>query len=119
MRTEALDWYLGESPWGGPIASPAMAVRLLRNGEQGIDFRRARAVGLFGAIEIRHIAGPVMLDRDYLCSAEILAIGSTPKTEYVWYESTLEEKTGQPVAAMIMMLRLMKASSELWTAETS
>jgi hypothetical protein len=113
VLTEPLDWYTGPSPWGGPIANPGIAVGPLRACEAGFRLRENRAVGLFGAIEIRHLAGPIFVDRDYTCSGELLAVGESPKSEYVWYRSTLHDG-GTDVAQMIMMLRFMKASSPLW-----
>lgn len=114
MMTEPLDWYSGPSPWGGPIAGPGTIVQMMRRVEQGIG-HRTRGVGLFGAIEIRHMNGPVFVDKDYEVGATVLAVGETPKSEYWWYESILREPdSGKQVAAMIMMLRMMKASSDLW-----
>ncbi|MCS7296195.1 MAG: hypothetical protein NZ761_12465 [Dehalococcoidia bacterium] len=113
--TEPLPWYAGPSPWGGPIATPALVVRAMRPVEQGMDLRRHRAVGLFGAIELRFLAGPVFLGREYQVGGRLLAIGETPKSEFAWYESVLfEPESGREVAAMLMMLRFMKASSPLW-----
>lgn len=115
IMTEPLDWYRGESPWGGPIANPGLVVHMMRDVERGLELRRNRAVGLFGAIEVRHIGGPVFLDRAYDVSGKVLMLGETPKSEYVWYESLLTEPDGsKEVASMIMMLRLMKGSSPLW-----
>ncbi|MQA00539.1 MAG: hypothetical protein GEU80_14615 [Dehalococcoidia bacterium] len=113
--TERLDWYDGPTPWGGPVVNPGMAVGLFRGPEQGFNLNREGVVGLFGAIEIRHLAGPIMADRDYLCSGELLAVGETPKSEYIWYRSTLHDQ-GADVAQMVMMLRFMKASSPLWAS---
>lgn len=113
--TEPLPWYAEASPWGGPIATPALVVRAMRPVEQGVDLRRNRAVGLFGAIELRFLAGPVFLDHEYEVQGTLLALGETPKSEFLWYESTLTEPgSGRAVAAMLMMLRFMKASSPLW-----
>lgn len=112
--TEPLDWYAGKSPWGGPIAHPGLLVDVMRPVEQGLELGGNQAVGLFGAIEVRHLNGPVFIDRDYEVAGNVLAVGATPKTEYVWYESLLREPGGREVAAMIMMLRFMKASSPLW-----
>ncbi|GBD24668.1 hypothetical protein HRbin29_02350 [bacterium HR29] len=113
--TEPLPWYATESPWGGPIATPALVVRAMRPVEQGMDLRRHRAVGLFGAIELRFLAGPVFLGRDYQVRGRLVAIGETPKSEFAWYEAVLfEPESGRDVAAMLMMLRFMKASSPLW-----
>jgi len=113
--TEPLDWYTGASPWGGPIANPGLVVHLMVQAQEGLKLGRAQAVGLYGAIEIRHFAGPVFSDREYEVSARILATGQTPKTEYLWYETSLREPgSTAEVAGMTMMLRFMKASSPLW-----
>jgi hypothetical protein len=115
VLTEPLLWYDGPSPWGGAIMHPGLVMNIMRPIEAALDLVRGPSVGLFGAIEIRHINGPVFVGRDYEVSATILAVGNTPKSEYVWYESTLREP-GDPrdIASMIMMLRLVKASSPLW-----
>jgi acyl dehydratase len=112
--TEPLDWYAGASPWGGPIANPGLVVHAMVAVQAEMHLRPG-AVGLYGAIEVRHIEGPMFIDRDYFVSAKILAVGQTPKTEYFWYESLLSDtRDGKRVASMIMMLRFMKASSKLW-----
>ena len=115
--TEPLDWYRSPSPWGGPIVGPGLLVHLMTQAQKGMRLGRAQAVGLYGAIEIRHLRGPVFSDRAYDVGATILAVGQTPKTEYVWFETLMREASGtQDVASMIMMLRFMKASSPLWQA---
>ena len=113
--TEPLDWYYDASPWGGPIATPNLMVRAMRAMEQGLTGLRTHgAVGLFGAIELKQINGPVFIERDYENRGQVLALGETPKSEFIWYESTIAEPGGKDVASMIMMLRFMKASSSLW-----
>jgi hypothetical protein len=113
--TEPLDWYTGPSPWGGAIANPGLVVHLMVHVQRRIDLGKTAAVGLYGAIEVRHEAGPVFAEHDYEVTGEILAIGQTPKTEYMWYETQLREPGGGThVASMLMMLRFMKASSPLW-----
>jgi hypothetical protein len=114
VLTEPLDWYSGDSPWGGPIVNPGMAVRLFRPVERSFDIRRNQAVGLFGGIEVRHLAGPIFADHDYEARGTVLAVGETPKSEFFWYESTISD-SGTDVAEMVMMLRFMKASSDLWS----
>jgi hypothetical protein len=112
--TEPLDWYWGESPWGGSICTPVTMFRLL-NGGLTLRGKIARAVGLYGGIEVRVLNGPLFVDKDYLVQGTILATGETPKSEYLWWESRLRDvATGEPVAEMLMMNRWMKASSELY-----
>ena len=118
LLTEPLPWYEASSPWGGPIANPGLVVQIMRPVEAALGLVRGKAVALFGAIEVRHLAGPVFVDRDYEVCGTVLAVGDTPKSEYVWYESTLREAGAKrDVASMIMMLRLMKASSPLWSSD--
>ena len=72
-------------------------------------------VGLYGAIEIEHLAGPCFVEHDYEVRGQVLAVGETPKTEYIWYESVLSEPSGgEDRARMLMMLRFMKDSSPAW-----
>ncbi len=113
--TEPLEWYTKPSPWGAPIATPATMVQLLY--AQSIATLRAklgRAVGLYGAIELRNINGPVTVEHPYRVTGSILALGQSPKTEYMWFETALNEADGKRVAEMRMLLRFMKASSPLY-----
>jgi hypothetical protein len=112
--TEPTSWYASASPWGGTIANPGLVVHLLTQAQRHMGLRGG-AVGLYGGIEVRHLRGPVFMEHDYDVTASILAVGQTPKTEYVWYEArALEPDNGTAVATMTMMLRFMKASSPLW-----
>ncbi len=114
--TEPLDWYSDTSPWGGLIASPATIVQFLYAHPARFVGRNAgRAVGLFGAIEVRHVNGPLILDETYSVGGNVVAVGTSPKTEYVWFESFADSSDGTRVAEMRMQLRWMKASSPLYT----
>lgn len=113
--TEPLDWYTGPSPWGGPILSPAFMVRVLYNKPVGtLRERIGTGVGLFGAIELRNVNGPVFVDREYTATGKVLAVGQSPKTEYMWYETGIDDEDGKRIAEMRMLLRWMKASSPLY-----
>jgi hypothetical protein len=111
--TEPMAWYRSGSPWGAAIVNPGLLVHMMVAIQPRLRLRD-RAVGLYGAIEVRHIDGPVFMERDYEVSGKVLATGATPKTEYVWHETLMREPGGRDVASMIMMLRFMKASSPLW-----
>ncbi len=111
---DPMGWYTGPSPWGGPVANPSSVVQLLRNRGHEFGPHIRDAVGLFGAIEIRHHAGPVMLDTEYEVTGEVVAAGASPKTEYVWYDTTARDPAGRAVASMRMQLRWMAASSPLY-----
>ena len=120
LVTEPLDWYSGESPWGGPIAAPQSSVHDLYTFAANHIGRTVRerggGVGLFGAIELRNLRGPLLLDTTYAMDGTVLGVGQSPKTEYVWFETTAHDpRTDDPVAGLIMQLRWMKASSPLYT----
>lgn len=109
--TDTLDWYKGDSPWGGSICPPSIMYRTMAlSAERQVD-----AVGFFGATELRNINGPVKVGVPYQAHGKLVCVGASPKTEYFWFDSYLEEKeTGKRVAEMRHMTRLMKASSSLY-----
>lgn len=111
---DALPWYTGPSPWGGPIANPSAVVQLLRNRGGEFGPHVGHAVGLFGAIEISQSAGPVFVDREYEIDGEVVAVGASPRTEYVWYDTRALDLHGNSVASMRMQLRWMTDSSPLY-----
>jgi hypothetical protein len=112
--TEPLDWYTGASPWGGAIANPSSVVGLLwQRATRSFGRHSDGAVGLFGAIEVRHHRGPVFVDRPYQVAGEVVAVGHSPKTEYVWFDTRASDDEGV-VASMRMQLRWMKASSKTY-----
>ena len=117
LVTEPLDWYRGDSPWGGAVVVPQHMVHVLYlAGATHLNTRVAQnggGVGLFGAIELANVNGPLLLDRDYTFGGRILAVGESPKTEYTWFEVTASDDRG-PVAELLMQLRWMKASSPLY-----
>ena len=112
--TEPLGWYVDDTPWGAPIAPPSSMVQLLRNRAGDFGPAIAEAVGLFGAIEIRHHHGPVLVGQRYHVEGEVVGVGASPKTEYVWYDTRAVDDAGRLVASMRMQLRWMKASSPLY-----
>ncbi len=114
--TEPMAEYTDASPYGAPALPPSMMVQTIRVAEHGLLKRNSNyGVGLFGAIEVQALKGPVFVEKDYEARGRILAVSETPKTEYFWYESILADpESGEDVARMMMMLRFMKASSDLW-----
>jgi hypothetical protein len=118
--TEPLPWYAGDSPWGGPVASPSAVVDLLYS-DLLADLWRSLGprVGLFGAIEIRFAAGPVFLHRSYRVSGEVTALSETPKTEVLWFDSRALGENGVLVAEMRMMVRQMKQASPLYQEQAA
>ena len=109
--TEPLDWYRGNSPWGGAIATPTLMFNAMR-----VDFQiPIKAVSFQGAAELRNLAGPVMVDVPYRAGGKILSVGASPKTEFYWFDAWLEDRdSGKRIAELRMMRRFMKASSPLY-----
>ena len=118
IMTAPLDWYAGDSPWGGAICSPLTACRLLVAGvTDSIERACGEFVGMYGAIEVRNHRGPLMLDTEYTVTGRVLDVADTPKTEVLWFTTEAREvgnTTGEPVASLTMMTRLLKASSPLY-----
>ncbi len=97
------------------VAAPAVAIDALRAVEAPLFGAEGGAVGLFGAIELQFIDGPIHLDQDYLADGRVVGLSESPKTEIAWYESVLRDAAdGRTVARLLMMSRLLKASSPLW-----
>jgi len=114
VLTEPMDIY-HDSKWGGPVVTPAGYVGLLYGQAiRGLRSTIRGAVGLFGAIEIRNINGPLIVDRPYNIGGEVIAVGQSPKTEYFWYETWADDLSGKRIAEHRMLLRFMKASSPLY-----
>ena len=113
---EPLDEYVEPSRYGERVLPPSMLVNALTVYHTTmLQGWPDLGVGLYGAIEIEHLAGPCFVEHDYEVRGEVLAVGETPKTEYLWYESILSEPSGGvDRARMLMMLRFMKDSSPAW-----
>lgn len=111
--TDNLDWYKGNSPWGGAICTLGQMVLLMDLAHQ--DYMRRPGAGIYGAFEVRNVNGPVMVGQTYRTTGEIVYVGTSPQTEYYWYDSFLNEKdSGKQVAEMRCLIRKMKAGSPLW-----
>jgi hypothetical protein len=96
---------------------PNLAIDALRAVEPGLVPVDGPFVGLYGAIELQMLDGPLFAGRTYMARGRILGFDVSPRTEGVWYESVLSDpETGRDVASMIMQSRLMKDSSPLWAS---
>lgn len=114
--SEPMDADVTPDAAGRRLAAPSVVIDALRVVETPLFKSEGEFVGMFGAIELEHLAGPVMLDTDYLVEGEIVGLGESPKTEIAWYESWLRPASGGPVLArLLMMSRVLKASSPLWS----
>lgn len=116
--SDPLAWFREDSPWGGVIAAPCTIIQYLWGPPQKVlDQYVADGVGLFGSIEISFTHGPMLLGREYRVESEVLAVGQSPKTEFVWYESHAYNDSDQRVATMLMQGRMLKAASALYEDE--
>lgn len=116
LSTDPLPWYAGPSPWGGAIATTCNMVDVMWLSLVAYLAEKevAEAVPLYGAIELRNVNGPVFVSKPYVAGGEVVNLGQTAKTEYLWFESYLNERDGRRVAEMRMMYRFMKDSSPLY-----
>jgi len=118
LISDPLSWYREDSPWGGVIACPSTFIEYLWGYPmQALGKLVGESVGLFGAIEIGAHGEPFLLDRHYSINSEVVCVGQSPQTEYVWYDSIARNDRGQTVATMRMQSRAMKASSPAYAEE--
>jgi hypothetical protein len=110
--SDPMTWYREASPWGEVVAAPCTILEFLwAYPMKGLMPYVGESVGLFGAIEIGYVKGPFLLNRNYHIESEVVCVGQSPQTEYVWYDSTASNEAGEIVATMRMQSRSMKASS--------
>ena len=103
--------------FGGITACPATYVEYLWGPPtEALRPHIGDAVGLFGAIEIANVNGPFLLDRPYKITSEVVSVGQSPQTEFFWFDTSAFDPAGLEVVNFRMMLRFMKASSELYQA---
>ncbi|NKB99523.1 MAG: hypothetical protein GKR90_13645 [Pseudomonadales bacterium] len=114
--TEPMTCYTDETLYGGNVAPIAPFVHAFREVEPHIIPVRGPYVGLFGSIEVQYLAGPIVAERDYVAQGHVVALSDSPKTEIIWYTATLSDpSSGEKIARMTKMDRLMKDASPLWS----
>jgi hypothetical protein len=120
LVTEPLDWYTGESPWGQSIASPLTTAQLLHwEPVQALAASLPPAIGMFGAMEIRYVHGPMFNDSEYTVTGQVVGVSDSPKTEVLWYDTQAADANGRIIATCRVMSRLVKASSPLFDSSAS
>jgi hypothetical protein len=99
------------------VLPPAQVVHLAHMTRKAVLAKAAQpAVGLFGALEVEQIAGPLRAGVDYRARSKVLKFSESPRTENVWYEVVFTAKEGGPdLGRVLYLLRFMKGSSPLWT----
>jgi len=112
--TEPMSWYRDASLWGGRVPTTVNQVNALMEPAYAyLRKRQAPAIGLYGAIELRNVHGPMLAPTTYRSGGTLLHVGETPKTEYAWFD-TWADDSDRRVVEMRMMLRFMKASSPVY-----
>lgn len=112
LISDPLDIYRNGPPSGDIVACPSTLVQQMWGLPMaGLQPLVGPAVGLFGAIEVGHVNGPMILNQDYLIESEIVCVSQSPKTESLWFDSTAKNTEGKIVTTLRMMLRFMKAAS--------
>lgn len=118
--TEPMHWYIDDTRWGGRVPTTVNQVNaLIEPANAYLAKLRAGAIGLYGAIELRNVNGPMLVDTPYCAGGTLLHAGETPKTEYVWFDTWADDAGGRRVMEMRMMLRFMKASSSKYQEEAA
>ncbi|MGV0036395.1 MAG: hypothetical protein ACNYPE_16135 [Candidatus Azotimanducaceae bacterium WSBS_2022_MAG_OTU7] len=111
--TEPLSCYKTEEEFGARVLPMTQILRAFDPAELAlIDTVEPPYVGLYGAIELQFLNGPVFSDTAYTGLGQIVGLSDSPQTEILWRDLTLS--TDKPIARMLKMDRLMKNSSPLW-----
>ncbi len=114
LVTEVLDWHREDSPWGSAVVVPQSVVHELHQAATAhldpLVERNGGALGMFGALEIANVHGPLTVGREYDVTVRIHAVGESPKTEHAWFEVTAS-CDGTHVATLFMQQRWLKSSS--------
>ena len=111
--TEHLSCYKTSNEFSGRVLPVTQVVRAFDPPEVALITEvEPPFVGLYGAIEIEFINGPVLAETEYKGSGEIVGLSDSPQTEILWRDSIL--MTDKPIARMLKMDRLMKNSSPRW-----
>lgn len=99
------------------VLSPAHVIRLAHMARPFVLAKSKQPyVGLFGALEVRQLAGPLLADKDYVGRTTMRKMSESPRTENAWYNVDIADKeTGKDVASVTFLIRAMKPSSPLWT----
>ena len=102
------------------VLPPSQVVHLAHLTRTSAMAKQKPAVGLFGALQVQQLRGPLRAGVDYRARTRILKLTESPRTENVWYDVTFQEAAGgDDVGSMLYCLRFMKASSPLWAEQTA
>lgn len=112
--TEPHPWYTKEqgdtSPWGRPIV-PMEMISVLAH-KSGPNWPvRSPVLGLFLDMEVRLVAGPVLVGQDYALSRELVGLSQSRRTESYWTRTTISEaSSGARIAEVLLHSGVFKDS---------
>ena len=109
--TEPSPWYASaDTPWGRPVLPFEMASVLTQ--KTGVDLPvRGPALGLFLDLEVRLLAGPLLVGQEYALVREVVALGQSRRTESYWVRTTVTDTaTGVDVASVLLHSGVFKES---------
>ncbi|MBL8555314.1 MAG: hypothetical protein JNL41_13640 [Phenylobacterium sp.] len=96
------------------VLPPSQAVGLAHQARSAAVGKAAQPhVGLFGALEVQHLAGPLKAGVEYVARTRILKLTESPKTENTWHDVVFSDD-GRDIARVLFYLRFLKGSSPLW-----
>lgn len=127
LVTEPIDGYTlaavaPDSPWSGQIVPPSAVIEIVnRVVSAQIAAALPKAVGMWSALEVRFIDGPVYADVPYRVEGQVVALGESPKTEIIWQDFVLydasesaDHTNPRQVASARVQSRFVKSTSDLW-----
>ncbi len=98
------------TPWGGAVLPLEMLSVLSHSTGRDSGFSaRQPSVGLFIDLEVKLLAGPVLVGRAYRLERELLALGASRRTESFWTRTTLFDGA-TAVAQVLLHQGVFKAS---------
>jgi len=112
--TESHPWYTAEggssSPWGRAVV-PMEMISVLAHKSGPRWPVRSPAVGLFLDMEIRLLAGPVLVGQQYSVHREIVGLSQSRRTESYWTRTLLTDaETGGDVVSVLLHAGMFKES---------
>jgi hypothetical protein len=97
------------------VLPPSQIVHMAHMTRAAVMEKQKPAVGLFGALQVQQIKGPLLAEVDYRARTLILKLTESPKTENAWYEVVFQDPTtDEDLGSVLYCLRFMKGSSPLW-----
>ena len=106
--TEPCSWHSREggptSPWGRAVIPVEMISVLAQYTSDKSGFRaKGPAVGLFAALEIKLIDGPLFVDHPYELEREIVALSESKRTEANWIRTRIFDGIDRRLVAEVLL----------------